>query len=174
MNAMYLVRPSSVEMDAWNSINGISAGSAGGDWRWDGMYSYMKQSENFTAPNDALLQYLPISYDASFIRVRRAHAGVNTTGIQARARGRRRVWGRFRRRGYSRSDSSDRRRHRYVARVERREHAVPSHGKLCDASPFPGRCRRFKFTCSRIECVYLVKYSPMLLCSQNYPQLMSA
>lgn len=65
MNAMYLVRPSSVEMDAWNTINGISAGSAGGDWGWDSMYSYMKQSENFTAPNDALLQYLPISYDAS-------------------------------------------------------------------------------------------------------------
>ncbi|KAF9477061.1 GMC oxidoreductase [Pholiota conissans] len=65
MNAMYQVRPSTTEMDAWNEINGIDPSSTGGDWGWDSMYAYMKKSENFVAPNDALLEYLPIAYNAS-------------------------------------------------------------------------------------------------------------
>lgn len=65
MNAMYLVRPSSTELDAWNAINNVTDDTTSGNWGWDSMYSYMKKSENFTGPNDALTQYLPINFDAA-------------------------------------------------------------------------------------------------------------
>jgi choline dehydrogenase len=62
---MYLVRPSTTELDAWNTLNGLNASSAGGNWGWDSMYAYMKKSENFTAPGAALLEYLPVAYGAA-------------------------------------------------------------------------------------------------------------
>jgi len=59
MNAMYLVRPSSIEMNAWQEIIGSP------NWGWDQMYQYMKKAENFTAPSPDILEVVNIKYDAS-------------------------------------------------------------------------------------------------------------
>ena len=69
MNAMYLVRPSSTELDAWDALarnfEGSDVTAGGGDWSWNSMYAYMKKSENFTEPSPELATYINISYDAS-------------------------------------------------------------------------------------------------------------
>ncbi|KAF8962403.1 hypothetical protein BDZ97DRAFT_1824884 [Flammula alnicola] len=68
MNAMYLVRPSIAEMDAWDAIiqpQVQADNTSAGNWGWDSMYGYMKKSENFTAPIPDLLAYVNISYNAS-------------------------------------------------------------------------------------------------------------
>jgi len=71
MNAMYLVRPSQTEMDAWQSVissdadASSSSKSSPSNWGWDKMYTYMKRAENFTKPDDEVLKVVDIKYDAS-------------------------------------------------------------------------------------------------------------
>ncbi|KAF4611184.1 hypothetical protein D9613_007289 [Agrocybe pediades] len=65
MNAMYLVRPTVMEVDAWKDI--ISSGdgdTAAQNWGWDKVYENMKKSENFVPPNQELLTYVNIDYEA--------------------------------------------------------------------------------------------------------------
>ncbi|KDR81161.1 hypothetical protein GALMADRAFT_1122939 [Galerina marginata CBS 339.88] len=66
MNAMYLVRPSSIEMDAWQSLlSPTNDGASGGNWGWESMYGFMKKAENFTPPTSVVQELVNISYDAS-------------------------------------------------------------------------------------------------------------
>lgn len=66
MNAMYLVRPSKTELDAWRDIIAPQGDfTAASNWNWDSMYGYMKKAENFTAPGAAASSIVNISYDAS-------------------------------------------------------------------------------------------------------------
>ncbi|CCA69994.1 related to Glucose oxidase [Serendipita indica DSM 11827] len=51
VNALYMVRASSVEHDSWASL----LPNADQDWSWNGFYPYMLKTENFTAPADASL-----------------------------------------------------------------------------------------------------------------------
>ena len=46
VNALYVVRASAEEHDAWASLNP----NATTDWTWNGLYPYMLKSENFTDP----------------------------------------------------------------------------------------------------------------------------
>ncbi|PPQ80723.1 hypothetical protein CVT25_001843 [Psilocybe cyanescens] len=61
MNAMYLVRPAKVEVDAWQDIIGDDKKR----WGWDNMFNFMKKAENFHPPTEEVLSYTNISYDAS-------------------------------------------------------------------------------------------------------------
>ncbi|KAH9479090.1 GMC oxidoreductase family protein Mala s 12 [Psilocybe cubensis] len=61
MNAMYLVRPAKVEVDAWQAIINDDKKR----WGWDNLFKFMKKAENFTPPTEELLSYTNISYDAS-------------------------------------------------------------------------------------------------------------
>lgn len=67
INAMYLVRPSSLEMDAWAtlSLSNTNDTSAANRWNWANMYAAMKKSENFTPPSSSVQSVVNISYDAS-------------------------------------------------------------------------------------------------------------
>lgn len=63
MNAMYLVRPSATDFDAWESI--ISQDENAKNWGWDEMYPAMRKSETFTPPLDTVQQTGNIQYNAS-------------------------------------------------------------------------------------------------------------
>ena len=64
---MYLVRPSSLEMNAWGtlSLSNTNDPSAANRWNWANMYAAMKKSENFTRPSPSIQSIVNISYDAS-------------------------------------------------------------------------------------------------------------
>lgn len=53
MNAMYLVRPSEVELNAWADLLASDTETSDGadKWNWDNMFEAMKKSENFTPPS---------------------------------------------------------------------------------------------------------------------------
>ncbi|KAG8784284.1 hypothetical protein FRC15_003559 [Serendipita sp. 397] len=51
VNALYMVRASKEEHDAWASL----LPNADQDWSWDGLYPYMLKTENFSPPVDASL-----------------------------------------------------------------------------------------------------------------------
>ncbi|KAJ2922756.1 hypothetical protein H1R20_g14329, partial [Candolleomyces eurysporus] len=57
MNAMYLVRPSRTELDAWSTLLTSAQDSASFPasstalWTWDSLFAGMRKSENFTAPS---------------------------------------------------------------------------------------------------------------------------
>ncbi|KAF9035618.1 GMC oxidoreductase-domain-containing protein [Panaeolus papilionaceus] len=66
MNAMYVVRPSVEELDAWKDIIAPEGDTtAAAMWGWDNMFTNMKKAENFTAPNANILGVMDIQYDAS-------------------------------------------------------------------------------------------------------------
>ncbi|PPQ72740.1 hypothetical protein CVT24_012634 [Panaeolus cyanescens] len=66
MNAMYVVRPSTEELDAWQEIIAPQGDtSAAAQWGWNNMYNYMKKAENFTGPNANLLSVMDVQFDAS-------------------------------------------------------------------------------------------------------------
>ncbi|KAJ3574761.1 hypothetical protein NP233_g1549 [Leucocoprinus birnbaumii] len=65
MNAMYLVRPGQVEMDAWQRLITSDDSDAATRWGWNEMYAAMKRSENFTAPLDDVARVGNIQWDAS-------------------------------------------------------------------------------------------------------------
>ncbi|KAG8988408.1 hypothetical protein FRB94_006456 [Tulasnella sp. JGI-2019a] len=65
VNGMYLVRPSSIEMDNWMYLQDGAPGAA--IWGWDNMFGAMKKSEAFTPPSAAIqsqgaIQFDPISH----------------------------------------------------------------------------------------------------------------
>ncbi|KAF9522776.1 hypothetical protein CPB83DRAFT_800200 [Crepidotus variabilis] len=68
MNAMYLVRPSKVEVDAWASLLAGDGGdpTTASRWGWDNLYNYMKKAEQFTPPTSNLAKVVNVTYDASF------------------------------------------------------------------------------------------------------------
>ncbi|KAF8159180.1 hypothetical protein B0H34DRAFT_655044 [Crassisporium funariophilum] len=66
MNAMYLVRPSTTELDAWQAAIAPQGDSDGAsNWGWSKMFGFMKKAENFTAPRAELAPIINIAYDAS-------------------------------------------------------------------------------------------------------------
>ncbi|KAF5341211.1 hypothetical protein D9611_006106 [Ephemerocybe angulata] len=54
MNAMYLVRPSQIDVDSWQSLlesaQDIDVSGSASRWSWNNLFAAMKKSENFTAP----------------------------------------------------------------------------------------------------------------------------
>lgn len=64
MNAMYLVRPSDVEMDAWSDVNTEQDSKAAKNWNWNNMFKYMKKAENFNPPIASLAPTINITYSA--------------------------------------------------------------------------------------------------------------
>ncbi|KAK1232535.1 hypothetical protein PQX77_004328 [Marasmius sp. AFHP31] len=60
MNAMYMVRPSKIEVDAWADLSGDAS-----RWNWDSLYAAMKKSESFTPPNNDLRAIAKPQWDES-------------------------------------------------------------------------------------------------------------
>lgn len=54
MNAMYLIRPSEVEINAWAGLMVKEDKNAAKAWEWKTFYEYMKKSETFTPPQSTL------------------------------------------------------------------------------------------------------------------------
>lgn len=50
MNAMYLVRPSETEINAWEALIAGDDSEAAKPWGWTRFYESMKSSETFTPP----------------------------------------------------------------------------------------------------------------------------
>jgi len=65
MNAMYLVRPSHGEMNAWQQLIASDDNDAATRWGWIEMYDAMRKSENFTPPINSVGQVGNIRWDAS-------------------------------------------------------------------------------------------------------------
>lgn len=65
VNAMYLVRPSAIEIDAWASLMESEDKDAAMKWSWDQFYPAMKKSETFTPPRDDVAQIGNISWSAA-------------------------------------------------------------------------------------------------------------
>lgn len=65
MNAMYLVRPASYEVDAWKNIIASEDSNGALKWGWDEIFSAMKRSENFTNPRDDVASIGHIQWDAT-------------------------------------------------------------------------------------------------------------
>ena len=67
LNALYTVRPSKIEVDAWAELlaeNGIDSTSAS-RWNWDTLYRYMQKAERFTPPSQTILSVAKINYNES-------------------------------------------------------------------------------------------------------------
>ncbi|KAI3604472.1 gmc oxidoreductase [Moniliophthora roreri] len=63
MNAMYMVRPPQIEVDAWaNLMAGES--DAASQWNWNSLFAAMKKSETFHPPDEQARQLAQIQYDA--------------------------------------------------------------------------------------------------------------
>ncbi|KAF9264072.1 alcohol oxidase [Marasmius fiardii PR-910] len=60
MNAMYMVRPSQLEVDAWGQLAGD-----GNTWGWNSLLAGMKKSESFSPPSDDVRNISKILFDAS-------------------------------------------------------------------------------------------------------------
>ena len=58
MNAMYMVRPSKIEVDAWAKMIGDTD-----KWSWDALYAGMKKSESFTAPGSELRNVAKVQWN---------------------------------------------------------------------------------------------------------------
>ncbi|KAG8963520.1 hypothetical protein FRC00_006079 [Tulasnella sp. 408] len=61
INAMYIVRPSALEMDTFSKLLGSLDGANA--WGWDGMFAAMKQSETFTPPSSDIQSQGNILYN---------------------------------------------------------------------------------------------------------------
>lgn len=61
VNGLYLVRPSSLEVNAWSTL----AGENGSAWDWEALFAAMKKSETFTPPPDSIRAEGNINYDAA-------------------------------------------------------------------------------------------------------------
>lgn len=59
VNGLYLVRPSSLEVNTWAQL----AGTNGSAWNWDSMFAAMKKSETFTPPTEEITQEFNIAYN---------------------------------------------------------------------------------------------------------------
>jgi len=65
VNAMYLVRPSEIEVNAWESLMTNEDSGAAKKWGWDQFYIAMKKSETFTPPRDDVAEIGNITWSAS-------------------------------------------------------------------------------------------------------------
>lgn len=64
VNGLYLVRPSKIEYDAWGSLmQSQDNGDGASAWAWDGHYPYMKKSENYTPPVEAVQSIVNLEYN---------------------------------------------------------------------------------------------------------------
>ncbi|KAK7043178.1 hypothetical protein VNI00_008532 [Paramarasmius palmivorus] len=59
MNAMYMVRPPQIEVDAWSEL--VSSDS----WNWNSLFANMKKSETFHPPDNEARDVAKIQFDAS-------------------------------------------------------------------------------------------------------------
>lgn len=64
VNGLYLVRPSQIEYDAWAGLmksqdNGVDANA----WSWDGHFPFMKKSETYSPPVQAVQSVLNVEYN---------------------------------------------------------------------------------------------------------------
>lgn len=60
VNGLYLVRPSSLEVNAWAGLAGPNGTEY---WGWDSLFAAMKKSERFTPPTDAIAKEFDIQYN---------------------------------------------------------------------------------------------------------------
>jgi choline dehydrogenase len=65
INGMYLVRPSEVEVNAWQSLIAPDDKAAADAWSWTSLLAAMQRSETFTPPSDAIKAQAGIQYDAA-------------------------------------------------------------------------------------------------------------
>ncbi len=65
MNAMYLVRPSVQELNAWQQAISSDDKDAATKWGWDEMYASMRKVENFTEPLPQVASVGNIQWNAS-------------------------------------------------------------------------------------------------------------
>ncbi|KAF5379451.1 hypothetical protein D9615_006578 [Tricholomella constricta] len=65
VNAMYLVRPSEIEVNAWESLMANEDAEAAKKWGWDEFYPAMKKTETFTPPSDEVAQIGNITWSAA-------------------------------------------------------------------------------------------------------------
>ncbi|KAG6856311.1 hypothetical protein H0H87_005590 [Tephrocybe sp. NHM501043] len=68
INGMYYVRPSKVEIDAWNAL--LDSDNTSPSWGWDTLHSSMMKSEVFTPPKSdvqsmAKIRFNPASYGST-------------------------------------------------------------------------------------------------------------
>ncbi|KAI5453685.1 hypothetical protein NCC49_005505 [Naganishia albida] len=60
VNGLYLVRPSSLEVNAWAQLAGPNGTEF---WGWDSLFAAMKKSEKFTPPSDEIAKQFDIQYN---------------------------------------------------------------------------------------------------------------
>ncbi|KAF8624076.1 hypothetical protein AX17_007224 [Amanita inopinata Kibby_2008] len=65
INGMYYVRPSAVEVDAWENLIASDDLDAAKAWSWDQFYAAMQRSETFTPPAADVQQKASITYQHS-------------------------------------------------------------------------------------------------------------
>lgn len=62
---MYLVRPTKLEVNTWQSMISSDDSAAASNWSWDSFFAALKKSETFTPPTSAIKSTADIQYDAS-------------------------------------------------------------------------------------------------------------
>lgn len=65
INGMYLVRPSEIEINAWQALISSNDAEAASAWSWDSFFAASKKSETFTPPSPAIQAEAGIQYDES-------------------------------------------------------------------------------------------------------------
>ena len=65
INGMYLVRPNSVEVNAWHDLIAPNGTTAADNWSWNSLLAAMKKSENFTPPITAVQSVAGMQYQNS-------------------------------------------------------------------------------------------------------------
>ncbi|KAF8959585.1 hypothetical protein BDZ97DRAFT_1666899 [Flammula alnicola] len=65
VNGMYMVRPSSQEVNAWSSLIAPNDQTAANVWGWDNFFAALKKSENFTGPVAASSSVAGMQYTQS-------------------------------------------------------------------------------------------------------------
>jgi len=61
---MYLVRPSSQEVNAWHDLIASSDQTAANSWTWDSFFDALKQTVTFTPPVADTLSVAGMKYNA--------------------------------------------------------------------------------------------------------------
>lgn len=59
---MYILRPSSQQMNAWRDIIAPNDAAAAEKWGWDSFYASLKGTENFTEPTADAVQAAGMTY----------------------------------------------------------------------------------------------------------------
>lgn len=61
---MYHVRPTEIEVNAWQSMIAPDDTTAAESWTWDSLHAAMEKSETFTAPSDDVKSLAGIQFNA--------------------------------------------------------------------------------------------------------------